>query len=111
MIELTENRRQELSEPEPFAFDPKTGETYVLVRKEASERMKTLLAMDEYDPDEEAGHINEVMAEFAHFCCLVPPCVAEKRAIKRGKRDAAQENSLSSRAALPFSDSSSSGAS
>ncbi len=63
MIELTEQQRRELSGPEPIAIDPVTRATYVLVRREAYERLKTLLAMDDYDPDEGAAHMNEVMAE------------------------------------------------
>lgn len=63
MIELTEQQRQELSAPEPVAIDPRTQETYVLVRREAYERLKSLLALDDYNPDEGAGHMNEVMAE------------------------------------------------
>ncbi len=63
MIELTEQQRQELTAPEPVALDPQTGETYVLVRREAYERLKALLALDDYDPEEGAGHVNEVMAE------------------------------------------------
>ncbi len=62
MIELTEQQRQELSAAEPVAIDPETRETYVLVRRETYERFKTLLALDDYDPDEGAGHVNEVMA-------------------------------------------------
>ncbi len=40
MIELTEEQRRELSEPEPVAIDPDTGESYVLVRKDVYDRMK-----------------------------------------------------------------------
>ncbi len=63
MIELTEQQRQELSAPEPTAIDPQTRETYVLLRRETYERLKVLLALDDYNPDEGAGYINEVMAE------------------------------------------------
>jgi hypothetical protein len=63
MIELTEQQRQELGAPEPVAIDPQTRETYVLVRREVYERLKALLAVDDYDPDEGAGYVNEVMAE------------------------------------------------
>lgn len=63
MIELTQDQRQELSEPEPSAIDPLTQETYVLVRKEAYDRMKRMLAMDDYDPEEGAAYINEIMAD------------------------------------------------
>jgi hypothetical protein len=63
MIELTEQQRQELSAPEPVAIDPQTRETYVLVRREAYDRLKTLLALDDYDPEEGARYVNEVMAE------------------------------------------------
>jgi hypothetical protein len=62
MIELTEQQRQELGKPEPVAIDPQTRQTYVLVPREAYDRFKALLALDDYDPDEGAGYINEVMA-------------------------------------------------
>lgn len=63
MIELTEQQRQELSAPEPTAIDPQTGRTYVLVPREAYEHLKALLALDDYDPDEGASAINEIMAD------------------------------------------------
>ena len=63
MIQLTEQQRQELSNPEPVAVDPQTRQTYVLVRREAYDRMKALLALDEFDPDEAGSHVNEVMAD------------------------------------------------
>ena len=39
------------------------GRANVLVRKEVYERLKGLLALDDYDPDEGAAYVNEVMAE------------------------------------------------
>jgi PHD/YefM family antitoxin component YafN of YafNO toxin-antitoxin module len=63
MIELTAEQARELAQPEPVAIDPTTREAYVLVRRETYERLKALLALDDYDPDEGAAHINEVMAE------------------------------------------------
>lgn len=63
MIELTEQQRKELNTPEPIVIDPQTRQTYVLVRWETYERLKALLTLDDYDPDEGAGYINEVMAE------------------------------------------------
>lgn len=63
MIELTEEQRQELNVPEPVAIDPQTRQTYVLVPRASYERFKALLALDDYDPDEGAGHMNEVMAD------------------------------------------------
>jgi hypothetical protein len=63
MIELSEAQRRELSGPEPLAIDPETRQTYVLVRKEVYDRLKALLALDDYDPDEGAAYVNEVMAE------------------------------------------------
>ena len=63
MIELTAEQRQELSAPEPLAIDPQTREPYVLVRREAYERFKALLAQDDYDPDEGSRYLNEVMTE------------------------------------------------
>jgi hypothetical protein len=63
MIELTEQQREELKNLEPIAIDPRTRETYVLVRREVYERLKALLTLDDYDPDEGAAYVNEVMAE------------------------------------------------
>ncbi len=34
-----------------------------MIRQEAYERLKALLALDDYEPDEGASYINEVMAE------------------------------------------------
>jgi len=62
MFELTEQQCHELSTPEPLAIDPQTRETYVLVRPETYDRLKTLLVLDDYNPDEGAGFMNEVMA-------------------------------------------------
>lgn len=42
MIELNEEQRRELQQPEPVAFDPQTNQAYVLVRKEVYERLKEL---------------------------------------------------------------------
>ena len=63
MIELTEQQRHELSAPEPTAIDPQTREIYVLLRRETYDRLKALLALDDYNPDEGAAFINEVMAD------------------------------------------------
>ncbi len=63
MIELTEQQRRELSNPEPVVIDPRTHETYILVRRDAYERFKALLALDDYEPDEGASFVNEAMAE------------------------------------------------
>lgn len=63
MIELTDEQRQELSAPEPVVIDLQTRQTYILVRRETYERFKALLALDDYDPDEGAEYINEVMAD------------------------------------------------
>jgi hypothetical protein len=63
VIELTQEQRTELTLPEPVAIDPQTQQTYVLVRKEVYDRLKALLTLDEYDPDEGAAFVNEVMAE------------------------------------------------
>ena len=79
MIELNEQQRQELSEP--VAIDPQTQQTYILVRREAYERLKALVALHDYDPKEGAAHINEDMAEddakdpylesYQHYASLV----------------------------------------
>ncbi len=53
MIELTEQQRQELIQPEPTAMDPQTKATCVLVRKEVYDRLKGLLDIDRNGGDEE----------------------------------------------------------
>ena len=63
MIQLTEAQRQELNAPVPLVVDPQTKETYVLVRKEAYDRLKALLSMSQYDPEEGTAYVNEIMAE------------------------------------------------
>ncbi|HEV3263289.1 MAG TPA: hypothetical protein VG013_41020 [Gemmataceae bacterium] len=63
MIELTDDQARELAQPEPVAIDPRTQGAYVLVRREAYERLKALLAVEDYDAEEGAALINEVMAE------------------------------------------------
>jgi hypothetical protein len=63
MIELTDEQRLELSSAEPLAIDPQTRQTYVLVPSEKYNRLKALLTLDDYDPDEAAGYVNELMAE------------------------------------------------
>ena len=63
MIELTQEQRQELSEAEPVAVDPETRQKYVLVPRETYDRFKAILALDDYDPEEGAGYINEIMAD------------------------------------------------
>lgn len=48
MIELTQEQRQELAGPEPArAIDPETKETYVLVRAEVYDRIKSLFAKED----------------------------------------------------------------
>jgi hypothetical protein len=63
MFELTQEQRRELDSAEPLAIDPQTRKQYVLVPVEAYQRIKCLLALDDYDPDEGLGEMNEVMAE------------------------------------------------
>jgi hypothetical protein len=63
MSEASEEQWQETTEPEPATIDPYTLETYVLVRQDASKQIKSLLTMDEYDPDEGMAHISGVMVE------------------------------------------------
>jgi hypothetical protein len=44
MIELTDEQRRELHQPEPArARDPQTDQTYVLVRADAYEKMRAIL--------------------------------------------------------------------
>ncbi len=54
MIDLTEEQRWELDQSEPARVrDPKTNETYVLVRADVYERLKELLYDDSPWTDEE----------------------------------------------------------
>ena len=46
MIELTEEQRQGLSEPETEMIDPQTREIYVLVRKIVHDRIRILFDED-----------------------------------------------------------------
>jgi hypothetical protein len=46
MIELNEEQRQELSDPEPVVIDPLTRETYVLISRKVYDRLKVLLEDD-----------------------------------------------------------------
>ena len=46
MIELTQEQRRELAQPEPTAIDPETKEIYVLLRKDVYERLRRLLEDD-----------------------------------------------------------------
>jgi hypothetical protein len=46
MIELTQEQRKELANPEPIAIDPDTKKTYVLVRSEVYERLRGVLYDD-----------------------------------------------------------------
>jgi hypothetical protein len=54
MIELTDEQRSELDQPEPArVHDPKTNQTYVLVPAAVYERLKGLLYDDSPWTDEE----------------------------------------------------------
>jgi hypothetical protein len=46
MIELTQEQRKELTNPEPIAIDPETKNTYVLVRAEVYQRLRGALYDD-----------------------------------------------------------------
>jgi len=63
MMQLTDEQVLELAHAEPIAINPHTQETYVLVRRQAYDKLKSLLALDDYDPDEGAALVNEVMAD------------------------------------------------
>ena len=64
MIELTEEKREELDRAEPArARDPKTNETYVLVRTALFERLQTLLEDDGLDRRQVAILVERAMKE------------------------------------------------
>ena len=65
MIELTQDQRQELSNPEPMARDPLTNETYVLVKSDVYERIKNLLYDANPWTDEEMDLLHEEAARMA----------------------------------------------
>lgn len=62
MFELTEEQRQELTQPEPVAVDPLTKETYVLVRKEVYDRLKGLVYDNSEIPISETYPLIDEMA-------------------------------------------------
>jgi hypothetical protein len=47
MIELTEQQRAELGQPQPVAIDPQTRQEYVLVRRDIYERVRRILDADD----------------------------------------------------------------
>ena len=73
MIELTEEQRRELSQPEPVLIDPQTRTEYILVRRDLYERIRHLFddtslskrqvavlvdrAMKEYDEGDPSLHL------------------------------------------------------
>lgn len=57
MIELTQQQRRELNDPEPLVVDPQTRETYVLIRKTVYDRLKELIYDDSPWTDEEMAHL------------------------------------------------------
>lgn len=59
-LKLTEEQRQELTRPDPVAIDPVTREEYVLVRREAYERLKS--AQDDLDPREAYAAMDRAFA-------------------------------------------------
>lgn len=64
MIELTEQQRQELCNPEPIAIDPQTKKEYVLVGREVYQRLRNLLEDDDgLDMRQVAILIEEAMRE------------------------------------------------
>jgi hypothetical protein len=62
MIELTDEQRKELSEPEPVARDPVTDERYVLVRQDVYARLRAALN-DDFDPREAYPFVDRTMAK------------------------------------------------
>lgn len=63
MFELAADQQQDLDVPEPVAIDPETRQAYILVRRENYDRFKSLLVVDDFDPDEGAGHIDDIMTD------------------------------------------------
>ena len=62
MFELTEEQRQKIQTADPpRAVDPKTRETYVLIREDVYERIKSMV--DDFDPREGYPFVDRVMAE------------------------------------------------
>ena len=64
MIDLTEEQRQELDQLAPARVrDPKTNETYVLVRAATYERLRALLEDDGLDMGQVAVLVERAMRE------------------------------------------------
>ena len=62
MIELTDEQRQELKLPEPLALDPLSRATSSWFGRKPMSALKSLLDLSDYEPDEGASEINEIMA-------------------------------------------------
>ena len=65
MFDLTEAQIHAMNEShnEPIRVrHPRTNETFVLIRDASFERLKSLLDLSEYNPDEGLAHLEEVMA-------------------------------------------------
>jgi hypothetical protein len=62
MIELTEEQRRELTNPEPVAIDPQTKTKYILVRAEVFQRLRNLLALEPDIPMSEAYPLMDEVA-------------------------------------------------
>jgi hypothetical protein len=63
---LTKEQHQALQkngDGPPRVRDPETKITYVLLREELYERMRSLLPTEDFDPDENLSLMNEVMAD------------------------------------------------
>lgn len=63
MIELTDQQRQELSSAEPVARDPRTGQEYVLIRKDLYERLRRFTDSDMPTMEEVAFLVEAAMKE------------------------------------------------
>jgi hypothetical protein len=64
MIELTEQQRQELTQPEPVAIDPQTKQEYVLVRRDLYERIRHLFDDTALSKREVAMLVDRAMQEY-----------------------------------------------
>jgi hypothetical protein len=64
MIELTEEQRRQLSEPEPVVIDPLTKEEYVLVRRDVYQRIRHLLDETALSKREVALLVDRAMREY-----------------------------------------------
>ena len=93
MIELTETQQEQLSSSDTVVFDPRTQAEYVLVRRDAYERLRALLSED----DVLHGPLKWWTGSWPNTTPMIRPWRAISPSIERWRNDSTRRspNSLS----------------